>query len=89
MEALVAAIILVQQPLARACMPRKEWLESVQHEYGEKLAWQGISNSGVSLFLMTLNRETGDWSFAEQTPDGMVCIRAGGHQHAVEPKEWL
>ena len=80
---LCALLLLLPLPLAAAspiaevnCAPRDEMTQRLSHQYGARLAGQGIRNLEMVMEVSTTPR--GDWTLVQSYTDGRSCIVAMG-----------
>jgi len=59
------------------CDHSKTLLEHLHEHFGETPAQAGIVEGGA-LGSLTLNAETGSWSWVVRQPNGMACLYASG-----------
>ena len=67
------------------CMPERQWLASLETDYGEVRTYQGMSNDKP--VLVTVNADTGSWTMLFMPQPGMLCILAGGEDWTNLPAQ--
>ncbi|MFN4154768.1 MAG: hypothetical protein ACK4HF_08945 [Paracoccaceae bacterium] len=74
--------LAAQSPIAEViCAPRADMMHRLSHQYGARLAGQGVRNLEMVMEVWTTPR--GDWTLVQSYTDGRACIVAMGEAWEV------